>query len=228
MRLLLVEDETELAKIIAKGLREASYAVDWASDGDKALYHADSNSYDLAILDVRLPIKDGFSVCRELRKRSFSAPILLLTALDDPEDVICGFNCGADDYVAKPFDLPVLMARIRALLRRSQRPAPKLLRYGDLILNTLDHTAARGNRAIRLTSKEYGLLELFMMHPGQTITRSAIAEQVWEEPFDPTSNVIDVYVNRLRKKIDQGIKGHLIQTKRSEGYVLSDAENETL
>jgi two-component system copper resistance phosphate regulon response regulator CusR len=220
MRVLLVEDEMEMARVIAKGLREESYAVDIAFDGEQALYHADVNTYDLAILDVQLPVKDGFSVCRELRKRSFQAPILILTALDDPEDVICGLNCGADDYIAKPFDFAVLLARIRALLRRAQQPESRMLKFADLTLNALDHTAVRAGRFMRLTSKEYALLELLMLHPGQVLTRSAIAEYVWDEPFDPYSNVIDVYVNRLRKKIDHGFTDHLIQTRRSEGYVL--------
>jgi DNA-binding response OmpR family regulator len=223
MRLLLAEDETEMARIIAKGLRENSFAVDVAADGEQALYYADVNSYDLAILDVMLPLKDGFSVCRELRKRSFHSPVLMLTALGDPEDIICGLNCGADDYISKPFEFPVLLARIRALLRRAQEPASKLLQFEDLKLNTLDHTAVRAGRFMRLTAKEYALLELLMLHPGQVITRRKIAEQIWDEPFDPDSNVIDVYVNRLRKKIDHGFKEHLIQTRRSEGYVLSKA-----
>ena len=138
MRVLVVEDEAEMARIIARGLREESYAVDIAGDGEQALYHAEVNSYDLAILDVKLPIKDGFSVCRQLRKQLFSAPIVLLTALDDPEDIICGLNCGADDYIVKPFDFPILLARIRALLRRAQPPGPKKLEFGDLTLNVLD------------------------------------------------------------------------------------------
>ena len=220
MRLLLVEDEIELARVISKGLREASYAVDWAQDGEEALYYADVNRYDLAILDVKIPIKDGFSVCRELRQRSFRGPILILTALDDPEDIICGLNCGADDYIVKPFEFSVLLARMRALLRRAQQPGPRVLQSGDISLNALDHTVVRGGRLMRLTSKEYALLELFMTHPGQVITRRVIAERVWEEPFDPYSNVIDVYVNRLRKKIDQGYKNHFIQTRRNEGYVM--------
>jgi len=207
--------------VIAKGLREQGYAVDIAGDGEQALYNAEVHSYDLAILDVRLPIKDGFSVCRELRGKSFGAPILLLTAMDDVEDVICGLNCGADDYLTKPFDFPVLLARVHALLRRVQQTRPNIIKVEDLTLNTLDHTASRGGRSIRLTAKEYALLELLMLHPGETLNRELIAEQVWGGHFDPFSNVIDVYVNRLRKKIDQGFKQHLLYTLRSEGYTLS-------
>lgn len=226
MRLLLAEDETEMARVIAKGLRENSFAVDIAANGQQALYYADVNSYDLAILDVNLPIKDGLSVCRELRKKSFSAPILILTALGDSEDVICGLNCGADDYITKPFELPVLLARIRALLRRAQQPTSGLLQFEDLVLNTLNHTAVRAGRVMRLTSKEYALLELLMLHPGQVIARRTIAQWVWDEPFDPDSNIIDVYINRLRKKIDHGFREHLIHTRRSEGYVLSKAQEQ--
>src|SRR5713226_3089946 len=145
MRVLLTEDDPDIARVIAKGLREHGYAVDIAGDGERALYNAEVNSYDVVILDVRLPIKDGFSVCRELRKKSFCAPILLLTAMDDPEDVICGLNCGADDYLTKPFDFPILLARLRALMRRAQpqQARPPTIKVEDLTLNTLDHTATR-------------------------------------------------------------------------------------
>jgi DNA-binding response OmpR family regulator len=200
--------------------------VDLAADGEEGLNHAAVNSYDLAILDVQLPIIDGFSVCRELRKRSFVAPILMLTALDDPEDVICGLNCGADDYLAKPFDFHILLARIRALLRRAQQASPRILRIGDLTLNALDHSALRGGKSIRLTSKEFALLELFMLHPGKVISRSVIAERVWDEEFDPYSNIIDVYINRLRKKIDHGFEEHLLHTRRHEGYVFESLLSE--
>ena len=220
MRLLLVEDERGLAEIVAKGLREFSFAVDWAWDGAQALYRTTANSYDLAIVDVRLPGQDGFSLCRELRKASFSAPILLLSALDDPEDIVCGLNSGADDYIAKPFAFPVLIARIRTLLRRAQQPVPNILKCGELRLNTFDHTVLWGAQLIQLTAKEYALLELFMIQPGKTVSRHAIAERVWEELFDPHSNVIDVYVNRLRKKLNQCTGAQWIETRRSLGYVL--------
>ena len=221
MRLLLTEDDPEIARVVAKGLREHGYAVDIAGDGEQALYNAAVHSYDLAILDVRLPVKDGFSVCRELRAKSFQAPILLLTAMDDIEDVICGLNCGADDYLTKPFDFAVLLARLHALLRRLKQPRPQEMQFEDLKLNTLNHTAFRGGRLIRLTAKEYALLELLMLHAGEILDREAISQHVWESHFDPFSNVIDVYVNRLRKKIDQGFATHLLHTRRSEGYILS-------
>jgi two-component system copper resistance phosphate regulon response regulator CusR len=221
MRVLLTEDDPDIARTIARGLREHGYAVDIASDGEQALYNAEVHNYDVVILDVRLPLKDGFSVCRELREKSFRAPILILTAMDDPEDVICGLNCGADDYVTKPFDLPILLARLHALLRRSQLTKPETMAVEDLTLNPQDHTASRGGRAIRLTAREYALLELLMLHRGEILDRRAIAEHVWHGNFDPFSNVIDVYINRLRKKIDQGFEKHLLHTRRGEGYVLS-------
>ena len=222
MRLLVVEDEPEMARFVAKGLREQSYAVDVAHTGLEALNQAHINDYDLFVLDVNLPAKDGFSVCRELRAAGVNRPILLLTAFNDPEDVVCGLNCGADDYLTKPFEFNVLLARIRALLRRAQQDTPKMLNFHDLRLNTSDHTAARGGRSLRLTAKEYALIELFMLHPGQLLRREAIAQYVWNESFDPFSNVIDVYVNRLRKKIDSGFPIHLLHTVRNQGYVLSD------
>ena len=221
MRLLLVEDEPQMAGFIAKGLREQSYAVDVASDGEQALYEADINDYDLIILDIRLPVKDGFAVCRELRERGFRPPILMLTALDGAEDMVSGLNYGADDYLSKPFDFRVLLARIRALLRRAEQVRPNVIQVADLTLDTLNHTATRNGRNIRLTAKEYALLELLMLRAGQILGRATIAEHVWDENFDPFSNVIDVYVNRLRKKIDHGSDRQLIHTRRSEGYMLS-------
>lgn len=220
---MLTEDDADIARVIAKGLREHGYAVDIAGDGEQALYNAEVHSYDVVILDVRLPLKDGFSVCRELREQSFRSPILLLTAMDDPEDVICGLNCGADDYVTKPFDLPILLARLHALLRRAQLTRPEAMAVEDLTLNPQDHTASRAGRVIRLTAKEYALLELLMLHRGEILDREVIAEQVWGSHFDAFSNVIDVYINRLRKKIDQGFEKHLLHTRRGEGYVLSSS-----
>lgn len=221
MRLLVAEDEPEMARFIARGLRENSYAVDIVAGGQQALNEAQISEYDLFILDVNLPEKDGFSVCRELRAAHFAAPILLLTAFDDPEDVVCGLNCGADDYITKPFDFGVLLARLHALLRRRRSANGKILAYADLQLNTCDHTACRSGRSIRLTAKEYALIELFMSHPDQPLRRDTIAKYVWNEAFDPYSNVIDVYVNRLRNKIDNGFDSHLLHTLRNEGYMLS-------
>jgi two-component system copper resistance phosphate regulon response regulator CusR len=221
VRVLLVEDEPEMAGFIARGLRAESYAVDIASDGSEALYQAEINDYDIVLLDVRLPVKDGLTVCRELRERSFRSPILMLTALDSNNDVVNGLDSGADDYLPKPFDFRVLLARIRALLRRADEIRPNVIQVADLTLNTLDHTAVRADRSIRLTAKEYALLELFTLHAGQILGRAQIAEHVWDENFDPFSNIIDVYVKRLRKKIDSGFDRPLLHTRRGEGYMLS-------
>ncbi|MBV9406002.1 MAG: response regulator transcription factor, partial [Acidobacteriaceae bacterium] len=179
MRLLVAEDEPEMARFIARGLRENSYAVDVVADGQQALHEAQVCEYDLLIVDVNLPEKDGFSVCRELRAAHFQAPILLLTAFDDPEDVVCGLNCGADDYITKPFDFSVLLARLHALLRRTRTSSSKILAYADLQLNTADHTASRSGRSIRLTAKEYSFIELLMLHAGQPLRRETIARYVW-------------------------------------------------
>ncbi len=221
MRVLVVEDEPLMAGFISRGLRENDYLVDVAGDGEQALAKVDSGNYDLIILDLRLPGRDGLSICREIREREFRAPVLMLTAMDSASDVVSGLNSGADDYLAKPFDFGVLLARVRALLRRSNRLRGDLLKVADLTLNTVDHTATRGGRSIRLTAKEYALLELMMLHSGEILGRAQIAEHVWDEHFDPLTNTIDVYVKRLRKKIDHGTALPLIHTRRSEGYMLS-------
>jgi DNA-binding response OmpR family regulator len=221
MRVLVVEDEPLMASFIARGLRDNGYTVDVAYDGGQAIARAVNHNYDLVVLDLRLPVKDGLTVCRELREQSFRPPILMLTALDGMDDVVSGLNSGADDYLAKPFDFELLLARIRALLRRGRQLHGDVLTVADLSLNTVDHTAKRGDRTIRLTAKEYALLELLIMHSGQILGRAQIAEHVWDETFDPLSNTIDVYVKRLRRKIDHGFDQPLIHTRRSEGYMLS-------
>lgn len=221
MRILLAEDEIDMARLIAKGLREESYAVDVAKDGEEALYQAEINRYDMAILDIMLPLRDGFTVCRELRKKKFWSPILVLSARTAIEDKVTGLNCGADDYLSKPFDLRELLARLRALTRRASQVRPDVLQVGDLTLNTLNHTANRAGKLISLTAKEYALLELFMLKAGQILGRDEIAEHVWDENFDAFSNLIEAYVKRLRKKIDKGFDHPLIHTRRLEGYMLS-------
>ena len=221
-RVLVVEDEPMMAGFIARGLRDNGYTVDIASDGAQAITCVETSGYHLVILDLLLPVKDGLTVCRELRDQAFRSPILMLTAVDDANTVVNGLNLGADDYLPKPFDFELLLARIRALLRRNRQFRGNLLQVADLSLNTVDHTASRGGRAIRLTAKEYSLLELLMLHQGQILGRAQIAEHVWDENFDPLSNIIDAYVKRLRKKIDFGSARPLIHTRRSEGYLLSD------
>jgi two-component system copper resistance phosphate regulon response regulator CusR len=221
MRVLLVEDESRVAGFIAKGLREQAYAVDIASDGEQALYHAAVNHYDLVILDVMLPIKDGHDVCRELRGAGFSAPILMLTARDAVDDRVAGLDSGADDYLVKPFDFKELLARLRALARRPVEVRPRVLRMADLELDTASHAVTRTGRAVSLTAKEYALLEFLLRNTGRVVGREDIAQHVWDEAFDPLSNVIDVYIKRLRAKLDAGAAMRLIHTRRGEGYILT-------
>ena len=227
MRILLVEDEPRVAHFIAKGLREQSYAVDIAGDGEEALYQASSNEYELIILDVMLPLKNGFQVCKQMRASGIKQPVLMLTARDAVDDRVAGLDCGADDYLGKPFDFKELLARIRALLRRTKEFRPEIIQLADLVVNTSSHTITRAGRPISLTAKEYSLLEFFILRAGKLVRRDEIAEHVWDENFDPFSNVIDVYVRRLRKKIDEGFSPPLIHTRRGEGYILSvDLEEE--
>ena len=221
MRILLVEDEPRVAHFIAKGLREQSYAIDIAADGEAALYQASINEYELVILDVMLPLKNGFQVCKQMRAQGFKQPVLMLTARDAVNDRVAGLDCGADDYLGKPFDFKELLARIRALLRRTKEFRPELIQLADLVVNTSSHSITRAGRPISLTAKEYSLLEFFILRAGKLVRRDEIAEHVWDENFDPFSNVIDVYVRRLRKKIDEGFSPPLIHTRRGEGYILS-------
>jgi len=221
VRILLVEDESRVAGFIAKGLREQSYAVDISSDGEQALYQAAVNQYDIVILDVMLPLKDGHTVCRELRASGFRTPILMLTARGAVDDRVEGLDSGADDYLAKPFDFKELLARLRALLRRSAALRPQVLRVADLTLNTASHAAARAGNPVSLTAKEYALLEFLVLNQGRVVGREQIGQHVWDENFDPLSNVIDVYIKRLRAKLDTGFSRRLIHTRRGEGYILS-------
>ncbi len=221
VRILLAEDEPRVAGFIARGLREQAYAVDIAPDGEEALYHARVNQYDLMILDVMLPVKDGFAVCRELRGQGLRTPILMLTARDAVDDRVTGLDSGADDYLTKPFEFKELLARLRALSRRQAEVRPELLHAEDLTLNTANHEVSRGGKGISLTAKEYGLLEFLVMNQNRVVDRERIAQHVWDESFDPFSNLIDVYIRRLRGKIDAGFDPPLIHTRRGEGYILS-------
>jgi two-component system copper resistance phosphate regulon response regulator CusR len=221
VRILLVEDESRVANFIARGLREQAYAVDRAAEGEEAVYLASVNEYDLIVLDVMLPKKDGYAVCRELRTAGLRAPILMLTARDAVDDRVAGLDAGADDYLVKPFDFKELLARMRALLRRSGPPRPPVARVADLTLDTASHAVERGGRRVSLTAKEYALLEFLVLHEGRVVGREQIAQHVWDEAFDPLSNVIDVYVKRLRAKVDAGFRPRLIHTRRGEGYMLS-------
>jgi two-component system copper resistance phosphate regulon response regulator CusR len=223
MRLLLVEDDARIARFVAKGLREEAYAVDVATTGDDALYQAAINTYDLVILDVMIPGRDGFEVCRELRQSGQRMPILMLTARDAVEDRILGLDHGADDYLTKPFEFRELLARLRALLRRSGELRPAKITVADLVLDTGAQSASRGGRAIPLTTKEYALLEFLARNAGRVVGRAEIAEHVWDETFDPFSNLIEVYINRVRRKIDADSPKPLLQTRRGAGYVLGSA-----
>ena len=225
MRLLLVEDDARIARFVAKGLREQAYAVDVAATGDDALYQAAVNTYDLVILDVMIPGRDGFAVCRELRKSGQRMPILMLTARDAVEDRIAGLDHGADDYLTKPFEFRELLARLRALLRRSGELHPAKITIADLVLDTGAQSAKRGGRHVTLTAKEYALLEYLARNAGRVVGRAEIAEHVWDETFDPFSNLIEVYINRLRRKIDAESAKPLLQTRRGAGYVLGTSSD---
>jgi two-component system copper resistance phosphate regulon response regulator CusR len=214
VRILLVEDEERVGGFIAKGLREQTYAVDVAVDGEQALYRAAVNTYDAVVLDVMLPIKDGYAVCRELRGSGLRIPILMLTARGSVDDRVAGLDCGADDYLTKPFDFKELLARLRALLRRSASLRQEILKAGELTLNTASHAAARAGAPVSLTAKEYALLEFLVLNQDRVVGRESIAQHVWDESFDPFSNVIDVYIKRLRRKIDSGFSRPLIHTRR--------------
>ncbi|HWT00141.1 MAG TPA: response regulator transcription factor [Pyrinomonadaceae bacterium] len=221
MRILLVEDEPDAARMLAKGLREEAYAVDVAGDGERALEQTYINDYDLIILDVMLPGKDGFEVCRELRAAGSAAPVLMLTARDAVEDRIVGLDSGADDYLSKPFDFEELLARVRALLRRKPALYPEIINVADLSIDTRARRARRGGKDIDLTAKEYALLEYLSRRAGEVVGRADIAEHVWDNSYDPFSKVIEVFIQRLRRKIDEGRGLKLIRTRRGEGYVLT-------
>ena len=226
MRLLLVEDDPRIARFIAKGLREQAYAVDVVSSGEEALYLAAINNYDLAVLDVMIPAPDGNAVCRELRKSGQRLPILMLTARDAVEDRITGLDSGADDYLTKPFEFGELLARLRALLRRTGSLQAAQLVVADLVVDTVSQNVSRGGKSISLTTKEYALIEFLARNAGRVVGRAEIAEHVWNEEFDPFSNLIEVYVNRVRRKVDSGSAKPLLHTRRGSGYMLA-AGNES-
>ena len=221
MRVLLVEDEPSAAHVLAKGLREQSYAVDLAADGEAAVFQAATTDYDAVVLDVMLPKRDGFAVCRTIRESGCAVPILMVTARDAVDARIEGLDCGADDYLVKPFDFGELLARLRALIRRGRLPLlPERLTVGRLVLDTRGHHVRVGGRPVRLTAKEYALLEYLARRSGDVVSRSDIAEHVWDEHYDPLSNVVDVYVQRLRRKLDETGAESMIRTRRGEGYQL--------
>jgi len=225
MRILLVEDEERIAAFIHKGLKEELYTVDAVRDGGEALEFAAAAEYDVIILDVRLPVQDGFSVCRELRARGDKTPVLMLTARDTVDDRVHGLNVGADDYLVKPFAFRELLARLRALTRRPPVSQDTTLRLANLELDMLTHQVQRAGQVIELSAREYRLLEFLMRHPGQVLTRTQIAEQVWGFDFDAHSNVVNVYIRFLRRKVDEPFEPKLIQTVRGSGYKFGTRDN---
>lgn len=222
MRILVVEDEKRLAEVVKKGLAEEGYAVDIAYDGEEGQYMAESTPYDLVILDIMLPKKDGITVCRELRLKGINTPILMLTAKDSVEDRVKGLDSGADDYLVKPFAFSELLARVRALLRREALSKAPKLQVGDLVMDTLTREVWRGDKKIELTTKEYALLEYLMRHPNMVVTRTMLMEKVWDFDFEGISNVIDVYIRRLRYKLDKEGEESIIETVRGAGYRLRE------
>jgi len=220
MRILVIEDERQLADIIKRGLAEEGYAVDTVYDGEEGEYVAESLPYDLIILDIILPKKDGIAVCMALREKKVSMPILMLTCKGGIEDKVKGLDSGADDYLVKPFSFEELAARVRALLRRDSNLTSSRLQVGDLVMDTSTRQVWRGQRLIELTTKEYAILEYLMRHPNIVVTRTMVEQHVWDLELDSSSNLVDVYIRRLRRQIDEGDDDSLIQTVRGAGYRL--------
>jgi heavy metal response regulator len=222
MHILLVEDEKKIATFIKRGLKEAGYIVDIASDGEEGHYIATTNEFDLIILDIMLPKMDGLALCKKLREDKISAPILMLTAKDDTTDKVKGLDSGADDYLTKPFVFEELLARIRAHLRKKDNQEATRYQVADLSLDVLSHKVERAGKEIELTTKQYTLLAYLMRNAGTIVTRTMISEHVWDIHYDVSTNVIDVYINYLRSKVDKGHKQKLIKTVRGRGYILSE------
>jgi DNA-binding response OmpR family regulator len=226
MNILLAEDEPKIASFIKKGLEESAYTVDWVKDGKEAIKNSLNNGYDVIILDVMLPNIDGFEICRRIRVKNPQVPILMLTALDGTEDKIKGLDAGADDYLPKPFDFEELLARLRALIRRShvlnpEKPAAEvIICVEDLYCNLSRKEVRRGGKEIKLTAREFDLLVFFIKNKNKILDRAKIAEQVWDINFDTGTNIVDVYVNYLRNKIDKDFEKKLIQTRVGLGYIM--------
>ena len=220
MRILVIEDEEKIAKFVKRGLKEEGYAVDIALNGEEGHFFVTTNEYDLIILDLMLPKLDGLSLCRKLRSENIRIPILVLSAKDSVKDKVTGLDAGADDYLAKPFAFEELLARVRVLLRKKDSNVPTQLQVGELKIDLLNHKVTRGEKEIVLTVKEYSLLEYLMRNADAIVTRTMISEHVWDIHFDTLTNVIDVYINYLRNKIDSGFKNKMILTIRGKGYML--------
>ena len=225
MRILVVEDEPVAATVLARGLREHAYAVDVAPDADAALEQVGANDYDLLILDVLLPGRDGLDLCRQIRAEGNAAPVLMLTARGGLDERIEGLDAGADDYLAKPYHFKELLARVRALLRRAPALASVILAVDDLTIDTRARRVERAGRTLQLTTKEYTLLEYLVRRQGDIVGRADIAEHVWDDSFDPMSNLIEVYIQRLRRKLDHDFPVKLIQTRRGAGYTIEPSND---
>ncbi|HMN48956.1 MAG TPA: response regulator transcription factor [Ignavibacteriaceae bacterium] len=223
MRILVVEDEKKVASFIKKGLEEDYYSVDIALDGREGARLALSEEYDLIILDIMLPFKDGISILKDIRTEKISTPVLMLTAKDNVSDKVLGLDSGADDYLAKPFAFDELLARVRALLRRNSTEKKVVLEAGELQLDTQTHKAYRSGNEIQLTVKEYAILEYLLRNKNHVISRTKLSEHVYDYHFDSDTNVIDVYINKLRNKIDKGFDKQILQTVRGIGYVIKDS-----
>ncbi|OIO15344.1 DNA-binding response regulator [Candidatus Gottesmanbacteria bacterium CG11_big_fil_rev_8_21_14_0_20_37_11] len=222
MRILLIEDERRLANVVKKGLMEEGFAVDMAFDGEEGQYLAQSEEYDLIILDITLPKVDGITICKELRKKNIKIPILMLTARATLEEKIIGLDSGADDYITKPFAYLELRSRIHALIRRSKQESSPILKIADLELDPIKHNLTRGGKAITLTPKEFSVLELLLRHKDEVVSRTMIIEHVWDYNFDSMSNVVDVFVAAIRRKVDKNAKVKLIHTLHGIGYKISE------
>jgi len=223
MRLLVIEDDRKVASFLAAGLREDGYEVDVAHDGVEGLYDAQVYDYDALLVDIMLPGKNGYAIVHELRTAGKTVPILILTARDETDEIVRGLDAGADDYVTKPFILSELLARVRALIRRGGSARLTRLLYADVEMDRLRHVAQRGGAALDLTAKEFELLEYFMLHPEEVIRRTELLEKIWDLSFDPMSNVVDVHVANLRRKLGAESGAPLIHTVRGVGYVLRAA-----
>jgi two-component system, OmpR family, response regulator len=220
VRLLLVEDDPKLARAVSRGLRHEGFAVDLATDGEAALIEARVWEYDAIVLDVMLPGRDGMSVCRALRERGCWAPVLMLTARGQVADRIDGLDAGADDYLVKPFDFGELLARLRALLRRAPAQRPPLLEVGDLLVDPATHAVTRGGEPVELSAREFAVLEYLARHPGEAVSRTRLIEHVWDVNFEGSTNIVDVYVGYLRRKLEEPFERPLIRTIRGVGYAL--------
>lgn len=222
MKVLIIEDEKNLAEILKKGLEENSFAVDLSFDGEEGLYMAETFPYDAIILDIMLPKTDGFGVLSKLRKKQIDVPVLLLTARGEVENRIKGLNTGADDYIVKPFDFSELLARLRAVIRRDKGKASPFIKIDNLTIDTNSRGVKRDNMEIKLSAKEYNILEYLAMNKGRVISRTELTEHIYDSEFDLDSNIIDVYINYLRNKIDRDYDRKLIHTVRGVGYILKD------